>query len=162
MPAGAKVLPYRSNIPKIAEFVYEGVDPEFVGRARSEDGGFIVGGANYGQGSSREHAGLAPSFLGVKAKIVKGYARIHRANLINFGIVPLILVRPEDYDALELGHSLSIPNIRSQMKSGQRVLVKNLTTGKEIECKHDLSPREVDIVLAGGKLNFTKQEMKEN
>jgi len=161
MPAGAKVLPYRSNIPKIAEFVYEGVDPDFVSRAKSEGGGFIVGGANYGQGSSREHAGLAPSFLGVKAKIVKGYARIHRANLINFGIIPLILVYPEDYDTLELGHELSVPDVHGQMKSGHRVIVKNLTAGKEVECKHDLSAREVDIVLAGGKLNFTKQQMRE-
>jgi aconitate hydratase len=159
MPAGAKVLPYRSNIPKISEFVYEGVDPDFVSRAKSEGGGFIVGGANYGQGSSREHAGLAPSFLGIRAKIVKGYARIHRANLINFGIVPLMLAHPEDYKALELGHELSMPDVRSQLKSGERILVKNLTTGKDIECKHDLSDREVDIVLTGGKLNFTRQEM---
>ncbi|MCD6282611.1 aconitate hydratase [bacterium] len=160
MPAGAKVLPYRSNIPKISEFVYEGVDPGFVERAKAEGGGFIVGGANYGQGSSREHAGLAPSYLGIKAKIVKSYARIHRANLINFGIIPLMLANSGDYDALDLGHELAIPDVRNQLKSGAKVLLKNLTTGKAIECKHDLSAREVDIVLAGGKLNFTRQEMK--
>jgi aconitate hydratase len=159
MPAGAKVLPFRSNIPGIAEFVYEGIDPQFAARAKAEGGGLIVGGANYGQGSSREHAGLAPAYLGVRAKIVKSYARIHRANLINFGIVPLILASPGDYDGIAQGDELLIPSVRNQLKSGRKVMVKNLTSGKEIECTHDLSPREVEIVLAGGKLNFTRQEM---
>jgi aconitate hydratase len=159
MPAGARVLPYRSNIPKISEFVYEGVDAGFAARAKAEGGGFIVGGANYGQGSSREHAGLAPSFLGIKAKIVKSYARIHRANLINFGIIPLMLADPADYDSLEQGHEIAVPEVRNQLKSSRQVRAKNLTTGKEIACKHDLSDREVEVVLAGGKLNFTKQEM---
>jgi len=135
------------------------VDAEFASRAQAEGGGFIVGGENYGQGSSREHAGLAPSFLGIKAKIVKSYARIHRANLINFGIIPLMLADPRDYETLEQGNELVIPDVRNQLKSGEKVLVKDLTNGNNIECKHDLSDREVEIVLAGGKLNFTRQEM---
>jgi len=159
MPAGARVLPYRSNIPKIAEFVYDGVDPDFPERAKKEGGGFIVGGANYGQGSSREHAGLAPAYLGVRAKIVKGYARIHRANLINFGIVPLMFAHPDDYEGIAQGDELLIAEVRNQLKSGRRVVVKNVTSGREIECSHDLSPREVEIVLAGGKLNYTRQEI---
>jgi len=159
MPAGARVLPYRSNIPKIAEFVYDGVDPGFPERAKKEGGGFIVGGANYGQGSSREHAGLAPAYLGVRAKIVKGYARIHRANLINFGIVPLMFAHPVDYEGIAQGDELLIAEVRNQLKSGRRVVVKNVTSGREIECSHDLSPREVEIVLAGGKLNYTRQEI---
>jgi len=159
MPAGARVLPYRSNIPKIAEFVYDGVDPDFPERAKKEGGGFIVGGANYGQGSSREHAGLAPAYLGVRAKIVKGYARIHRANLINFGIVPLMFAHPDDYEGIAQGDELLIAEVRNQLKSRRRVVVKNVTSGREIECSHDLSPREVEIVLAGGKLNYTRQEI---
>ncbi|OGK09945.1 MAG: aconitate hydratase [Candidatus Riflebacteria bacterium RBG_13_59_9] len=161
MPAGARVLPFRSNIPKIAEFVYEGVDPDFVSRAKSEGGGIIVGGANYGQGSSREHAGLAPAFLGIRVKIVKSFARIHRANLINFGILPLILAHPDDYDVLEQGHDLSIADVQNQLQSGANVTVKDLTAGKDIACKHDLSEREVEIIIAGGKLNYTRQQMQE-
>lgn len=158
MPAGTRVLPYRSNIPKISEFVYEGVDPEFPSRAKAEGGGFIVGGANYGQGSSREHAGLAPAYLGVKAKLVKSFARIHRANLINFGIVPLMFADAWDYDTLEQGDELLIENIREQLKAGHEVMVRNLTKNASIAAKHDLSPREVEIVLAGGKLNYVRQQ----
>jgi len=157
MPAGARVLPFRSNIPKISEFVFDGVDAEFPARAKAEGGGFIVGGANYGQGSSREHAGLAPAYLGVKAKLVKGFARIHRANLINFGIVPLMFADPSDYDTLDQGDELLFENIREQLKRGHEITVTNLTKNATIAAKHDLSPREVDIILAGGKLNYVRQ-----
>jgi len=158
MPAGARVLPYRSNIPKISEFVYDGVDAEFPARAKAEGGGFIVGGTNYGQGSSREHAGLAPAYLGIRAKLVKGFARIHRANLINFGIVPLMFAEPSDYDSVDQGDELLIENIREQLKGGHDITVKNLTQNTTIAAKHDLSARDVEIILAGGKLNYVRKQ----
>ena len=108
MPAGAKILPLRSNIPEISKHVFEAVDPSFYEKARSWGGGFIIGGENYGQGSSREHAALAPKYLGVKAVVVKSFARIHLANLINFGIVPLTFRNPEDYDRISEGDELEI------------------------------------------------------
>ena len=158
MPAGARVLPYRSNIPKISEFVFDGVDPQFPARAKAEGGGFIVGGTNYGQGSSREHAGLAPAYLGIRAKLVKGFARIHRANLINFGIVPLMFAEPSDYDSVDQGDELLIENIREQLKGGHDITVKNLTQNTTIAAKHDLSARDVEIILAGGKLNYVRKQ----
>ena len=115
-----------------------------------------MGGSNYGQGSSREHAGLAPRYLGIEAKIVKSYARIHRANLINFGILPLMFADPTCFESVEQGDHLVIENVASQIRSHHEVEVKNLTKGTTILCKHDLSEREVEIVIAGGKLNYTR------
>ncbi len=158
MPAGARVLPYRSNIPKISEFVYEVVDSSFPKRAKEAGRGIVIGGNNYGQGSSREHAGLAPRYLGIEAKITKGYARIHRANLINFGILPLTFTVEADYDRIEQGDVLRIANAVAQVKTDHKVTVANVTKGCDIICKHDLSPREIDIVAAGGKLNYTKEQ----
>ncbi|MEP0814280.1 MAG: aconitate hydratase [bacterium] len=160
MPAGARVLPYRSNIPKISEFVYEVVDPTFAKRAKAAGRGIIVGGANYGQGSSREHAGLAPRFLGIEAKIVKSYARIHRANLINFGILPLMFKDPTCFESVEQGDVLKIENAPEQIRTHKEVVVKNLTKGTTILCVHDLSDREIETVIAGGKLNFTRAAAK--
>ncbi len=157
MPAGSKVLPFRSNIPKISEFVFEGVDPTFSKRAKEAGGGFVVGGDNYGQGSSREHAALAPMFLGVKAVIAKSFARIHRANLINFGILPLTFVMPTDYDTLEAGHQLSIPDLTQVMRAEHPFPLKDITTGKSIQVIHGLTERQKEIILAGGLLNHTKQ-----
>jgi aconitate hydratase len=157
MPAGAKILPLRSNIPAISEHVYVRVDPDFPKRAKEKGGGFIVGGENYGQGSSREHAALAPMYLGVKAVLVKSFARIHRSNLVNFGLIPLIFDNPADYDKIAQGDKLNFVNIREEIKAGNTITIKNETQGYEIKAKHDLTPRETDIIFAGGLLNYTRE-----
>ncbi len=157
MPAGAKILPLRSNVPAISEYVFTRVDPGFPKRAKDKGGGFVVGGENYGQGSSREHAALAPMYLGLKAVIAKSIARIHYANLINFGIVPLTFADKGDYDKIAQGDVLEIAEIGEQLRAGKRVVVKNVTRGIEIEAQNNLTPRQVKIVLAGGLLNEIKQ-----
>ncbi len=154
MPAGAKILPLRSNIPAIAEHVFERVDPEFAKRAKSNNGGFIVGGSNYGQGSSREHAALAPMYLGIKAVITKSFARIHYANLVNFGIIPLVFQNESDYDLVSQGDTIEIDGIKNQIKNGNTIQVKT-GSGKELVLKHSLTPRQVEIIIAGGLLNYT-------
>lgn len=154
MPAGAKVLPLRSNIPAISEFVFSGIDAQFPKRAREMGGGFILGGENYGQGSSREHAALAPMYLGVKAVIAKSFARIHRQNLINFGILPLKLVDPSDYDRLSQLDEIRIEGIAGATTRGETVFdLTDATAGITIKVTHDLSAREHEVVLAGGRLN---------
>ncbi len=155
LPAGSKILPLRSNIPAISEYAFSRVDPEFAKRAKEKGGGFVVGGSNYGQGSSREHAALAPMYLGLKAVIVKSFARIHRANLINFGILPLIFMDETAYDAVAQGDHLRIEQLALQIRRGRQIVVTNVTKGKDFVVRHDLTPREVDIVLAGGMLNYT-------
>lgn len=155
MPAGAKVLPLRSNIPAISQYVFSGVDPTFADRAKAAGGGFVVGGQNYGQGSSREHAALAPMYLGVKAVITKSFARIHRANLINFGILPLTFVSEADYDKIDQGDQLEIA---AGSLNDAELTVKNLTKGTELKVRHDLTGRQTAIVLAGGLLNYTKKQ----
>ncbi len=157
MPAGAKVLPLRSNVPAISQYVFESVDPTFPKRAKEAGGGFIVGGANYGQGSSREHAALAPMYLGVKAVIVKGFARIHLANLINFGILPLTFVNEADYDKIDRDDQLEFST--SGLEKGTLVL-KNLTKKIDIPVKHSLTARDLDIVRAGGTLAYVKGRSK--
>ena len=154
MPAGAKILPLRSNIPKIAEHVFEVVDPEFPKRAQEKGGGFIVGGANYGQGSSREHAALAPMYLGVKAVIVKGFARIHLANLINFGILPLTFKDEADYDNIDQGDMLSFDT--SGIAPGAEITLINETKGIEIPLAHSLDERSIAIIKAGGALAYAR------
>jgi aconitate hydratase len=162
MPAGAKVLPLRSNIPKISEFVFSGVDPEFVKRAlKAKDegvGGIIVGGGNYGQGSSREHAALAPMYLGVKFVLAKSFARIHRANLINFGIIPLGFTSEADYDAINPGDELVIKDTRDALQVGTRLTVENTTQGTTFDVEHGLSDRQIEIMQAGGLLNWIKEQ----
>ncbi|TLN00791.1 aconitate hydratase, partial [bacterium] len=155
MPAGAKILPLRSNIPAISQYVFSGVDPTFADRAKAAGGGFVVGGQNYGQGSSREHAALAPMYLGVKAVITKSFARIHRANLINFGILPLTFVDEADYDKIEQGDRLELA---AGALSDAELTVKNVTRGTEFKVRHDLTERQAAIVLAGGLLNYTKKQ----
>ncbi|MBM4054650.1 MAG: aconitate hydratase [Planctomycetes bacterium] len=157
MPAGAKVLPLRSNIPAISEFVFEKVDKEFAKRAKEKGGGFLIGGINYGQGSSREHAALAPMYLGVKAVITKSFARIHRANLVNFGILPLTFKDEKDYTLLDQGDSLELANIKSKLKPGSVHVIRNITKNKEFKVTHTLSSREIDILCAGGLLNYQAQ-----
>ena len=156
MPAGSKILPLRSNVPAISEHVFEQVDPEFAKRAKEKGGGFIVGGDNYGQGSSREHAALAPMYLGVTAAIVKSFARIHKANLVNFGILPLEFVG-DGYGKIEQGDVLKIPDIRKLLEDGTfEFEILNETKSKKVKVKYDLSERFRTILLEGGLLNFTK------
>ena len=159
MPAGAKILPLRSNIPAISKHCFTVCDEKFPERAESLGKSIIVGGSNYGQGSSREHAALAPLHLGVKAVLVKSFARIHRANLINAGILPLTFVNEEDYDKISLGDKLSIDGIIDDIKNSRNLTVKNLTNGSVIEVNCELSERAVDIVLAGGLLSYTKEKL---
>lgn len=158
MPAGAKILPLRSNIPAISEYVFSGIDPNFASRAKENGGGFIIGGQNYGQGSSREHAALAPMYLGVKAVITKSFARIHRANLVNFGIIPLTFANEGDYDKIQQGDQLEIPNIKTLINSSPEVTLVNKNNGSEIKLRHDLTDRQREIIKAGGLLNYTKMQ----
>jgi len=161
MPAGAKVLPLRSNIPAISEFVFTRLDQDFPARAKEQGGGIVVGKENYGQGSSREHAALAPRHLQVRAKIVKSFARIHRANLINYGIVPILFKNDEDAEKLELGDSLEIKGIRKAVENGANEIA--IESGKgEITGILELSKRERDILLAGGLLNYVRKKLKED
>ncbi len=166
MPAGAKILPLRSNIYAISEYVYHYVDPDFVKRIKSiADAGYagvIVGGENYGQGSSREHAALAPRFLGVRAVIAKSFARIHHANLVNFGIVPLELKNPSDYERFSLGDELIISDLREALQEGREVKVLNKTTGEEILCRYNLTPYQIEVLLGGGRLNYIKNKQRES
>ena len=156
MPAGAKILPYRSNVPKLSEFCFTICDKEFPERAKAMGGGIILGGQNYGQGSSREHAALVPLYLGVKAVIAKSFARIHLANLINFGILPMTLECEEDYDALAEGARLRIDGLYDAVKSADRVQMICEDTGRSIGLKLTLTERQREILLAGGTLNYTK------
>ncbi len=157
MPAGAKILPLRSNIPAISQHCFTVCDKDFPERAKSLGASIIVGGVNYGQGSSREHAALAPLYLGIKAVLVKSFARIHRANLINAGILPLTFVNEADYDSISEGDELSIPDVRALITAGKEELtVVNKTNGKEIKVLCELSDRTRDIILAGGLLDYTR------
>jgi len=160
MPAGSKILPLRSNIPAISQYVFSGVDNTFAQRAQEAGGGFVVGGHNYGQGSSREHAALAPMYLGVKAVITKSFARIHRANLINFGILPLTFVNEGDYDKISQGDRLVLPDVRNALTQGPELTLVNQTTGEQFKVAHGLTGRQIDIILTGGLLNYTKLEAK--
>lgn len=157
MPAGAKILPLRSNIPKISEYCFAVCDEKFHDRALEMGKSIIIGGANYGQGSSREHAALAPLYLGVKAVITKSFARIHMANLVNAGIVPMTFANESDYDKIEQSDELKIENIREQLMAGNTVKVVNTTKGFDFEAKVDLSERQKEMLYAGGLLNYTKQ-----
>lgn len=156
MPAGSKILPYRSNIPKLAEFCFTVCDPTFPARAKAAGDGIIVGGSNYGQGSSREHAALVPMYLGIRCVVAKSFARIHVANLINAGILPLTFENPADYDALQPGAQLRIDGIRAGMAAGALTLT-DTATGKAYPVVCSLTERQQAILLAGGLLNYTKE-----
>lgn len=160
MPAGAKILPLRSNIPEISKHCFEICDPKFPERALSLGGSIIVGGVNYGQGSSREHAALAPLYLGVKAVIAKSFARIHRQNLINAGILPLEFMDPDDYDTVDEGDTLSLDDIKSNILNDRQITVKNETKGLLYNVKCELSSRMKDILCLGGLLEYTKNNLK--
>lgn len=156
MPAGAKILPYRSNIPYLSKFCFAQVDPQFTQRALDAGKGFIVAGANYGQGSSREHAALVPLYLKIKAVIAVSFARIHRANLINAGILPLTFAKAEDYASLDLGDELVLGGLLEAIHSGSSIELENKTKGAKILLNADYSDRQGEILKAGGLLNFTK------
>ncbi len=161
MPAGAKILPLRSNIPAISNHCFTVCDENFPARAKEYGKSIIVGGANYGQGSSREHAALAPLYLGVKAVLVKSFARIHRANLINAGILPLTFANESDYELISLGDELVLTDVRKQIEDGKtEFTLLNKTNSKSITVKCELSGRAKDIILAGGLLNYTKEQIK--
>ena len=157
MPAGGKVLPYRSNIPKMSEFCFEVLDENFANRAKEAGQGIIVGGSNYGQGSSREHAALVPLYLGIKAVIAKSFARIHMANLINAGILPLIFNNADDYDRVKQGDVLAISGIHNSLENDKVVIKVVSDDGSEWEflTRMEISKRQKEILLAGGLLKYT-------
>lgn len=157
LPAGAKVLPLRSNIPAISEYVFERIDASFVKRTKQSGGGFVVGGENYGQGSSREHAALAPMYLGIKAILAKSYSRIHRSNLINFGILPLTFKNQDEYEKVQQGDRLKIENIQNSLTKDGFLKVENVTQQGSFEVSPGLNNREIEIILAGGLLNYTRK-----
>ena len=163
MPAGARVLPYRSNIPKISEFTFDMVDQSYPARARAvQDAGghAVVAGRNYGQGSSREHAALAPRYLGLRVVIALGFARIHWQNLVNFGVLPLVLDDPSEYGRIESGDVLVLRDLRRQVREVQRIAVENVTQRRDFTAHHDLSGRQVEVLLAGGLINWLRMHLR--
>lgn len=156
MPSNSKLLPFRSNIPYLSEFCFSTIDEEFPKRAKENNSGFIIAGDNYGQGSSREHAALAPLYLGVKGVIAKSFARIHKANLINNGIIPMEFKNADDYNKIDLLDELKIEGIQDALNTGA-VKVKNLTKGTEYDILVDLTDKEIEVIKAGGRLNYVKK-----
>ena len=156
MPAGAKILPYRSNIPYLSNFCFRQCDEHFSERCKAAGKGFIIGGSNYGQGSSREHAALVPLYLGIKAVIAKSFARIHSANLINAGIMPFTFAEPADYDRIDTDDILALENIRENIEGGKPVSIRNITKNESYALSYEYSARQKAIILAGGLLNYTK------
>lgn len=156
LPAGAKVLPFRSNIPEISKFTFSQIDEGYYKRAMEyqKSGSFVVGGSNYGQGSSREHAAIAPRYLGLRAVIAKNYARIHRQNLANFGILPLLFMDESDYDDIAQMDVLEIANVRDSLKKNNQIMVKNKTKNREYKTKHDLTRHQIEQILEGSLLNL--------
>ncbi len=155
MPSDSRLLPYRSNIPHLSNYCFELIDSEFPARCRANNGGIIIGGENYGQGSSREHAALVPLYLGIKIVLAKSFARIHRSNLINSGIIPLVFADASDYEKVSLGDELVLENAAGQI-NGDKVIIKNLTTGESYEALHNLQDLEKKMIMAGGKINMMK------
>jgi aconitate hydratase len=159
MPAGNKVLPFRSNIPAISRFVFEQMDPDFPQRAKEKGNGVVVGGENYGQGSSREHAAIAPRYLGIRAKIAKSFARIHKANLINFGILPLTFSDPADYDRMNQGDKVVFKGVRNLVSSGAKE-IPAIVEGREVVTLLEVSERDRQDILAGGTLNYVRKQVE--
>ncbi len=160
MPAGSKVLPYRSNIPEISKFVYYQVDETYYDRAmeHQQNGSVIVGGENYGQGSSREHAAIAPRYLGVRAVLAKSFARIHWQNLVNFGILPLTFADPDDFDSIKQGDVLSFDNIRTGIQESKTIQVKNSTRNTSFKVQHSMTGRQVEMILEGSLINMIRKK----
>lgn len=159
LPGGEKIMALRSNTPEISQYCFVNIDPEFVTRAKEMKGGFIVGGSNYGQGSSREHAAIAPKFWGIKAVLAIDFARIHRSNLINFGILPVEFGGKQEYEKVKQGDELEVKNVQEALNNGNQktILVFNKTTGQKIECQLKLKERETQILKMGNLLNYIKQ-----
>ena len=157
MPAGAAILPYRSNIPKLSEFCFRQCDPNFSENCKKEGKGFIIGGSNYGQGSSREHAALVPLYLGIKAVIAKSFARIHAANLVNAGIMPLTFQNPDDYDKIDQFDELKLTNVFEGLDSGKMIL-HNETKDVDIPLVSVYTDRQKEILKAGDLLQYTKHK----
>ena len=157
MPSDSKLLPYRSNVPYLSNHCFAKIDSEFAGRCQAVDGCAIVGGENYGQGSSREHAALVPLYLGVRAVIAKSFARIHMANLINSGILPLVFDNAAEYDGIEEGDALVIEDAPAQIAAGGSIVVKNVTRGTEFATSLNVSQRLRDIILACGLILYTRE-----
>ncbi|MBR4727873.1 MAG: aconitate hydratase [Clostridia bacterium] len=157
MPAGAKILPYRSNIPYLSNFCFRQCDEHFAERCKAAGKGIIIGGANYGQGSSREHAALVPLYLGIKAVVAKSFARIHCANLINAGILPFTFADPAEYDKIDTDDLLVLDGIREKIAAGAPVTLRNATKGESYALQYDFSDRQTAMLLAGGLLNYTKE-----
>ncbi|MGN0567307.1 MAG: aconitate hydratase [Acutalibacteraceae bacterium] len=160
MPAGAKILPYRSNIPFLSNFCFRQCDEDFAKHCKEAGKGIIIGGSNYGQGSSREHAALVPLYLGIKSVIAKSFARIHQANLINAGIVPFTFANPDDYDRIDKGDSLAVKGIRSTIENDGEAILVNETKSESYPLSFSFSGRQKDIILAGGLLNYTRESHK--
>jgi len=158
MPAGSKILPLRSNVPAISQFVFNAVDPDFPAKAQACAPAAVVGGDNYGQGSSREHAALAPRYLGVQVKLAKSFARIHKANLINFGVLPLVFADPADYDRLDEGQRIELRGLKRALLEGAENLTA-LVDGQPVELRLEASPRDRQILAAGGRLNHIKNAL---
>jgi aconitate hydratase len=159
-PAGLRVLPFRSNIPRIADFSFDVIDPTYAARAiKHVKGHVVVGGSNYGQGSSREHAALGPHYLGLRAVLTKGFARIHAQNLINFGVLPLTFVDPADYDGIEADDVLRLTGVRHALSEGNALTVENLTRQHKFQVRHFMSPRQVQLILHGGLINWMKEQL---
>jgi len=159
MPAGSKILPLRSNIEAISQYVFCSIDKEFFDRAKASPSGCILAGENYGQGSSREHAALAPMYLGVKAVFAKSFARIHRSNLINFGILP-IQIDEQGYSELDQGGKVSVNNIHAALNNISPIEVSALKSGKRLNCTLNLSKRESEILKEGGLLNYIQRKVR--
>ncbi|MBR3755166.1 MAG: aconitate hydratase [Clostridia bacterium] len=162
MPAGAKILPYRSNIPFLSNFCFRQCDEHFAENCKREGSGIIIGGANYGQGSSREHAALVPLYLGIKAVITKSFARIHCANLVNAGIIPFTFKNSDDYDRIDQNDVLCMPDVRAEISENKEVKLINKTKNEEYTLCYELSDRQRDMILAGGLLNYTRENGKDN
>jgi len=156
MPAGAKILPFRSNVPKLSEFCFTVCDKDFPERAKKEGSSIIIGGTNYGQGSSREHAALVPLYLGIKCVIAKSFARIHMANLINFGIVPMTFENPDDYEKISEMDDIEIKDFAKSIKSSNTMHLFDKTNGNSVKLIVSLTERQRQILLAGGLLKHTK------
>jgi aconitate hydratase len=160
MPAGAAVLPFRSNIPEIIRFAFSRIDPRYYERAMAcrEKGSFVVGGENYGQGSSREHAALAPRYLGLRGVIAKSFARIHAQNLVNFGILPLRFAGPGDWDRIDQDDVQVMENLLATLQNGRQIYIRNRTKDQVYTLAHMLSGRQLQVLLAGGLINFIRRK----
>jgi aconitase A len=152
MPAGARVLPYRSNIPAMAAFAFDVIDNSYPDRANKAGDHFVIAGSNYGQGSSREHAAIVPRFLGLRAVLARSFARIHRENLVNFAVLPLTFADPGDYDRIEAGDTLRLRGIGSALGQGPTIDVVDESRGETYQAEHRLTPRQIEIMLRGGLL----------